>query len=712
MGSDNIYRNKNCEGVLRDILITFVSDKNKLFHAISVLLLANWIISFFLNFKYSWAFFIFGPFISIGFILSNIFGIKHRVSALVYISLINSIIFITGVGFIGTLIKEGDYSQQAIIFSFSVFYLIASIASFRKNTNINGIEFNSIRADQTKYILLSISTLIMCYISTQTVSNGGTVYLNYISYFLLSLIIIYCILYEVSENNAIIIVLLVGIGMIWLRAFSTQDLFAGDGRHSARLAQMMIETGVSMGADGSRTSTMLSVRYLLPSLSLLSDKNVEFVSQYILPTLAGVSLIGVFSLNCNWLTSRDSLIATFVLATKTMFFTAMIINFRTMFAFLVLVAFYITLENSGKNQYILSVVFLIGVIGFHDTVGLFTISLLVIYTLVSYSSKYLIKNTLSKPKGVFLFAISGSIYYALFLETRSFESIVILVSYTLYTYLGGDNLEVRQDAASHADNISGSIAGTLFISSISIEMLLAALATTLIICCWLFRDTAASRLKEFSPTQSMENLIVANSILFGTLILVPRLGVHRVFLYSSPLLVGLIPLSIRQLEYIDLGNYVGRLYNWDVLIKILLTMLIIFGFINNVGFLFLMVEDGGTEGAHIGAKDSDNYYFENTDVEAKQWVAKHLNQNIRIYADYYGRNFFHSDPRIRSHEALPPGEEPQKLDGCIFSRSSNEKNEEFYINDPGNMSLEYRDTFIHKMNVVYSSRNTKIRCVS
>lgn len=710
MISNGISNERYATKSLRTFISSLSDDDNKIVHAICTLLLINWIIFFSSGFKYSWAFFIFGPFLAIGFLLSNIFGIKYSITTFVYLSVVNSILFTTGIGFMGTLIEGGNYNHQSIIWVFSIFYLIALVISFRKRSQPCKFTVDQVRIVYIKHILLGVLVLIICYMSTQVIKDGGTKYLNYASYFLLALIIVYSISYKVNKSNAAIIILTVGIGMIWLRAFSTYDLFAGDGRHSARLAQLMIEQGISAGADGSRTSAMLSVRYLLPSLSLLMGKNVEFISQYILPTLAGISLLGVFSLNCNWLTTRDAIIASFILGTKTMFFTALIINFRTTFAFLVLVGFFIIFTDHNRSHYVLSSVFLIGVIGFHDTVGLFLISLLMIYTVVSYFSNYLIDNVFKKPKGMLLFPISTCIYYILFVETLSFEGIAIIISYTIITYIKGNGLDSRQDVASQADNISGSVAGTVFISSISIELLLAALATTLIIACWLLRDTAASRLNGFSATLSSENLIISNSILFGILVLTPRLGVHRVFLYSSPLLVGLISLLIRQLEKINLRYKIGSSYEWKLLVRILLALLIISSFINNVGFLFVLMGADGTEGPHIGAQEVDNYYFEKIDVETKIWIAEYMNQDATIYADYYGRNFLHSHPQIQSHEALPADKNPQRLDGCIFFRSGNIKSNILYINNPGNIVLEYENSLILNTNLTYSSGDTKISC--
>ena len=690
-----------------------LTENTSAFVYFTLLPLVVWNVFALLGSNITWLIFISGPFLGMGLLISTIAGVEGEIGYHFFISIANSLVVLTIVALLETLLLGGTYQQEMLMGFFDLLYisLLIIVWEYSGLPNIT-TDVSDLGMSEIKHFFLFIFTLVTVFTSSYVMGSTGQGIFNILSYALLSVIILFGILSQREDGSDIYLILSVGIGMLWLRAFSTQGLLVGDGSFSIRLARIMINNGISGTLSQSRTSNMYSVKHLLPSLSLLVNWPVTQIAKYVIPSIVGTSLLGVFYLTLEWLPRRGALAAALLLGTKSMFFSATILNYRTAFAFFVLVALWASVVRSGKRNPLVFI-YVFATIAFHDTVGIFLLFVLILYSALSLIVSIIITNEAANYISALNIAIiGGGIYYVIFLGSKSFDRVAVLISYSISEYLAGNSLSTRQGASSQVNNFTDSLAGILLTSSIFAEILLMAIGTAILLICWLYRRSASTLLRKYSADINTEILIVANACVFAVLVMIPRLGVHRAYLYASPLLVGLLPLFIYQLP--SLNSYVGfkRLVSFSSssILPMLMVLIILFGLVNHIGILYLFADGDGTAGPQIGVTGVENYYTTVNDKAARNWMGDYVTADVDIYADYYGWNFLRSDPSIASRHYIPANGSVRNLSGCTFIRDGNSREKKFYINNPGETIGNFETDLLERSSEIYTTNDSSIIC--
>jgi hypothetical protein len=675
--------------------------------------------------------FLFGPFLGLGALVYLLTNGTDTAETALFLTIVNAIVVVGFLGAVVYYIPSLSLTTWTLVGGFDIVYLgLIGLLWVGRPARLSGLSVPGVRPRELGFISVCLVVLGSGVVSFETKAVSGAL-LPVALLYLWALVTFIVLFVWVPRNRVIHATFLgtVGVLMLWSQALTSSGLYAVDGLSTVRFVRSVL-FGVPTEIHTTRIYSNLTATGVLPGLSALSGWSPLAIAKYVVPVIAGVSLVGIYRLTEEWLDTRGALTATFFLSYHYPFLVELPTNYRSAVAFPVLVAVYLSLRpDRGAGPRAMTVTYLGAVLLLHDTVGGFLLGVLIITAGVSVAVRLSPWTSLApgRVSSQLLVTVAGGLlFYLFFGSTATFSSFakrgVFLVVGVAGGGLPGASSERGLDSTVGA--LSQSIVEVLQQGSIVTEVGLIALGTALVIGTLLLRERIGDVLPGHTGDTFHEILLVANAAWFGALVLLPILGLPRVYLYASPLLVGLFVFVIYQLDGLAGVVLPGGTGAGDPgdggrsVAAIVLVALIVFGFFTQTGLLAAAY--GGTV-SHSSLGDTDSVqlrHFSPGDTVANQWVVTHHNPDVRLHADEFGHALFVDDPGVNYSTLRRIREDDRFADltntGCVFFRTNNLDSEQFLTRvQPGvTREVAWPSGATHLYATVYAGGGTRLVCSS
>lgn len=668
-----------------------------------------------------YAFFL-GPFLGVGIMISTLVDIPRRPVEFTFFTVVNATLVCLLVGVISVVLHPNLFHEFTFLAIFAGLYICLLLLTDDKIAiHESHREIGRPDATTIKYALLCVATLLTCLLAPRFIATGEMELFSVAAYLsILSLAVLRFASENESEVADALTLVTIGLGLIWLRVYATNGIFLGDGRITLRYAEIALTRGLSVVPD-IRVADMATVRYLLPSLSILSGAPVESVVKWVIPILSATSVLGLFVVVRSWFSRRTAIAIAFVFAQKQSFYEGLPMNLRSTFALLFMFGFFALVlhERRGYERRgwkpILIVLYLLSVVITHDTVGL-----VLALTLVAYSSFAIVSVLLHDARSQTALATVNytvlvvAVYYGLYRTEPSFHRVTYLVTYIVLDWWGlrGQSYDTQQTVSAGLSSLGSHLADWVFIGSVFIEVILMVVGTALVGLYWQSVIDLPETLKQYEEKLREESLLLAGSAVFAVLIATGKLAARRTYLYLGPLVAPLAILALLHTDCIgkrfDLGRF--RIKPSTILV----CLFIAFTFVNQIGLLYYLTSASGTAGSHLGVKSVDTYHYTQTDVSTRAWLGTHIPDGTAVYGDYFSRQFLRSEIRLSIADLRFIKSDISIRDatstGCVYLRSHNLDSRTLFINEPGIRIREFSERDLTRSNTVYATTDSRVLC--
>lgn len=637
------------------------------------------------------ALFLVGPFLGLGIMLSLLTDTTETAALCLYLGAVNAVVLTAVISAVVRFTPGIPFTVPSLAIAFDAVYLLVVAAlRFVRPDSLRSLP--SFDLDVTDVLvaigcLVGLSVAVVAAELKATTGNSALVVVLYL--WVLAGFLVLLLRQRTTRRHQVLFLVTAGVAMLWVQALSTNALYAVDGLDTMRFVRATV-SGVHVQIFDRRLYYSLTVSGFLPGVSQLTTLRPYWIAKYVLPVSAALSLVGVYRLSREWLDARDAFAATFLLSFTYPFAAELLTLYRSSVAFPVFVAFFVvlTLPYDRRRQGLL-LLYLGGTLLLHDSLGVFLVGVLVVTTAVTILARYVTDRDLSGWRVTWVFSLTG-VGAVGFLAVATYMSALkpfaIRAAQLVAGFFGitvGRNLRSPRTVDTTVGGINGSIVELLRRYAITSEIALMAVGTAILLAGLLWRDRLERALPWHDADGFHEILLVANAAWFGLLALRPVLGAPRVFLYASPLLVGLFVFAVRQIGGVfQLASERFPLFEgWTAWrwsadpLTVMLAVLLATGFVFQTGLATAAI---GSPVAYPGLSNPANpqlRYYNEGDVVANDWAVAHVSENRSLLVDKHSYSLFLDDPEVAYSRLvqLQAGADFATLPttGCLFLRTAN-----------------------------------------
>lgn len=707
--------------------------------------------------------FLLGPFLGLGVLLGLSIDATETLTTLAVVGLACALV---ATAFLGGFARYGPvlpFSTAGLAAGFDAVFLavLGYLWRFRRE-RLTAVRVPAPDTFQTLLAAACLVAIAVGYLAFRTKATSGSSVRTALVYgWILGTFVTVFVRRRSDATSHVLVVLTAALLIIWSQSLSTNALFAVDGLEITRWVRAHV-FGVNVNVYSPRHYHSLGVSGLLSGLSLLSTWSPYAIAKFVVPTVAATSAVGVYQLAREWLDPGAAFVGAFLLCFQYSFFFELPTNYRSSVAFPVLVALYLVVwESTDRRRAATALVFLTAILLLHDTVGVFVMGALTIATALALGLRYRRPTSLSRHRLLELFSLTcagGLGFYLFYGRDQTFEEFAIrgvsLVAGIVSEVSFGAESSRTVDTA--VDSLGTTLIGLLRQSAIYAQVGLMALVTAVLLVGLVWQDRLTRRLPWHRGEAFHEVLLVANAAWFGALVLRPLLGLPRVFLYASPLLVGLVAFVVQQFAVPGVGADGGAKQGatadtgtatspetgprattetrtnaadggsrrFEVagrgprtVLTGLLIVLLVFAFVTQTGLVAFALGGDVFQPSFSDPRDPAVRYFHEADVEANEWVLSHTNNDFQLYVDKLSYALLVDDPGIEHNQPVRirrgTGMTTILSEGCLFVRTNNGYSGQLYVNaGPGGHAepVDYPLERTERYNTVYAAGQPKIVC--
>jgi len=684
--------------------------------------------------------FLLGPFLGLGVVLALVFDPPEDPTEFYYLALVNALVAVTLLGAACRYLPLVPYSTAGLVAAFdAVFVAVLGALWSAHRDRLRAIP----RPDPTPRALavgaagLGVVLVGSLVFVTKGVT-GARLPTALLSLWVLGAFLYLYIRYPTDGGVHVAFLVTAGVFMTFSQALSSPGLMAVDGLSSVRLVRALVYD-VDTAIFSHRLYHNFAIGGLLPGLSFLSGWSPFRVAKYLLPALAGLSLVGIYRLTRTWLDARAAFVAAFFLSFQFPFLVELTTSYRTSLAFPVLVGFFLSLAaTDGRRRAVATLAYLGTGLLLHDTAGAFVLGPVALAAALALALTLAAGRVLPADRAIpadRLVALIGSatggalVFYLFYSRGTSFETFLSRGVGLVLSLLTGisQGRESTRNVGTTVQTLSETIIDLLRQAAIYLEVGLMAMGAGLLIAGWLWRERLGSALVWHDGDTVHEVLVLANAAWFGALVLKPILGVTRVFLYASPLLMGLFVFIVRQTDSVAAlvrrrfgneggGDSAAPRVNAQTLSTAVIVVILVFAFVNQVGLVAYAIDGDSSYTSLADTADSEGKHYRPQDIAANEWTRTHGAAVSTLSLDGVSFTLFDDDPEL-NYGAIDRIDEGQSLDsavasGCLFVRTNNARTGVFVVRT-GARSIGFSTYSLDPLashDTVYSAGGARVVC--
>jgi hypothetical protein len=700
--------------------------------------------------------FLLGPFLGLGVALTLVADPPESPTTFAYFALVNALVAVTALGAACRYLPLIPFSTVGLVAAFDAVFLavLGALWTVRRE-RLRAVPRPTLTPQSLAVGAAGLAVVVGGALAFVTKGVTGTrIPTTLLTLWVLGAFVYLYLRYPADRGVHVAFVATAGVFMTFSQALSSPGLMAVDGLSSVRLVRALV-SDVDTAIFSERLYHNFAIGGLLPGLSFLSGWSPFRVAKYFLPALGGLSLVGIYRLTRTWLDARAAFVAAFLLSFQFPFLVELTTSYRTSLAFPVIVGFFLALAaTDDRRRSVQALVYIATALLLHDTAGAFTLGPVGLAAALALALWLLSGRVLPEARGITVdrlvglygAAVGGVLaFYLFYSRGTSFETFLgrgVGLVVSLVTGIS-QGRESTRSVGTTVETLSETVIDILRQAAIYLEVGLMAAGAALIIAGWIWRDRLGDALVWHDGDTFHEVLVLANAAWFGALVLKPILGVTRVFLYASPLLVGLFVFIVRQTDSVaalvrrrrsgnDAGDGGGGAddsddsgdstattaprVNAQTLSTAVIIFVVVFAFINQVGLVAYAIDGDSTYTSFANTADPEGKHYRPQDMAANEWTLDHGAEVNTLSLDGVSFTMFDDDPQL-DYGQLDRINEEQSLDsavaaGCLFVRTNNVRTNVFVVRT-GARSIglsTYSLAPLEDYNTVYTTGGARVVC--
>jgi len=691
--------------------------------------------------------FFLGPFLGLGVALALVTDPPESPTTFAYFALVDALVAVTALGAACRYLPLVPFSTVGLVAAFDAVFLavVAALWTVRRE-RLRAVPRPTLTPQSLAVGTAGLGVVLVGVLAFVTKGVTGTrVPTTVLTLWVLAAFVYLYLRYPADPGVHVAFVAAAGVFMAFSQALSSPGLMAVDGLSSVRLVRALVYD-VDTAIFSERLYHNFAIGGLLPGLSFLSGWSPFRVAKYFLPALAGLSLVGIYQLTRTWLDARGAFVAAFLLSFQFPFLVELTTSYRTSLAFPVIVGFFLALAaTDGRRRSVPALVYIGTALLLHDTAGAFTLGPVGLAAALALALWLLSGRVLPEARGIttdrlvglYGAAVGGVLaFYLFYSRGTSFETFLgrgVGLVVSLVTGIS-QGRESTRSVGTTVETLSETVIDILRQAAIYLEVGLMAAGAALIIAGWVWRDRLGDALVWHDGDTFHEVLVLANAAWFGALVLKPILGVTRVFLYASPLLMGLFVFIVRQTDSVaalvrrrrggtdenesggDDSAAAAPRVNAQTLSTAVILLIVVFAFVNQVGLVAYAIDGDSTYTSFANTADPEGKHYRPQDMAANEWTLEHGAEVNTLSLDGVSFTMFDDDPQL-DYGQLDRINEGQSLDsavaaGCLFVRTNNVRTNVFVVRT-GARSIglsTYSLAPLEDYNTVYTTGGARVVC--